>query len=295
MNDVVVFLNPYAGGGRAPTVWARLCRDVPALGAALVTTDDDALARALVNGASTERRRLLVVGGDGTLHRVVNRLDALGALERVAVGILPAGTGCDFARTLGLPRHPQRAARRLLAATPRPVDLLELRCQGERRLVVNVASAGISGVVDEMVNARPERGELAYLACTLRGLARYRPVSCRVRVDGEPWYEGPVFLLAVANGRSFGKGMQVAPRAAIDDGLAEVVLVGNVPRWQLPLQLPRIYLGTHLASRFVTYRRAREVELEPLAPLPLLDLDGETAPSGPLTLRVLPGALAMLA
>ena len=307
MSDLLVFLNPLAGGGRAPALWARLCRRVPELGAARLVASDEALAEALADDADraddaddaddadARLRRLLVVGGDGTLNRVVNRLDALGALARRAVGILPAGTGCDFARTLGVPRQPERAARRLLAATPRPVDLLELRRGGMRRLVVNVASAGVSGMVDEMVNARSARGELAYLACTLRGLARYRPVPCRVRLDGEAWYEGPVFLLAVANGRSFGKGMKVAPLAAVDDGLADVVLVRDVPRWQLPLQLPRIYLGTHLASPFVTWRRAREVDLEPLAPLPLLDLDGETEPSGSFTVRVLPGALTMLA
>lgn len=289
--ELVVYVNPAAGGGRGAAIHARLAARLPELAAARAVRSRAELAAALAAGAG----RVLSIGGDGTLNLVVQELAAAGALARTALGVVPAGTGCDFGRAFGLPHEPLAAARRALAAAPRPVDLLELDCRGERRLVVNVASAGVSGLVDEAVNASPGRGQLAYLAATLRALARYRPVACRVAVDGEPWYEGPTFLLAIANGTSFGKGMKVAPRARADDGLADVVLVREVPRWRLPLELPRIYLGTHLSSRFVRWRTARTVALEPLAPLPPLDLDGETAPSGPLTVRVLPGALRLLA
>jgi diacylglycerol kinase (ATP) len=291
VSALAVYLNPAAGGGRGAAVHARLAARLPELAAARLARSRAELAAALAEGAD----RLLSVGGDGTLNLVVNAIAAADALGRVAVGVVPAGTGCDFGRAFGLPREPLAAARRALAAAPRPVDLLELDCCGERRLVVNVASAGVSGRVDEMVNASPGRGQLAYLAATLRGLARYRPVPVRVALDGEPWYEGPIFLVAVANGTSFGKGMRVAPRARADDGVADVVLVRELPRWRLPLELPRIYLGSHLERPFVAWRQAREVALEPQAPLPPLDVDGETAPSGAFRVRVLPGALRLLA
>lgn len=291
MTDLVVYLNPRAGGGRCRAAFERLAATLAPLRQAPVVEDGDQLAAALAAGTPI---RLLVVGGDGTLHWVVNDLVRRALLDRVAVGILPAGTGGDFARALGLPRDLERAAAAVLAAAPRPIDLFELDCAGERHRVVNVASAGISGRVDELVNAEPERGSLTFLKCTLQALLHYAARPCRVELDGARWYEGPAYLFAMANGTSFGKGMKVAPRAVLDDGLADVVLVRDVPRWRIPLRLPRIYLGTHLASRFVAYARAREIAYTPLEPIPPLDLDGETSPSGPLVLRVLPGALRIL-
>ena len=109
-----------------------------------------------------------------------------------------------------------------------------------------------------------------------------------MEVDGELWHDGGVFLLAVANGRSFGKGMRIAPRAEVDDGLADLVLVRPLPGWQVPLQLPRLYLGRHLGSPYVDWRRARRVRLEPAGGLPPFDLDGETLPSGAGRVRTPP-------
>ena len=162
---------------------------------------------------------------------------------------------------------------------------------GETRYALNVASAGISGLVDELVNAQGVRGSTAFLTATLTALRRYRPFTARVEVDGELWHDGGVFLLAVANGRSFGKGMRIAPRAEVDDGLADLVLVKPLPGWLVPLELPRLYLGHHLGSRYVDWRRARHVRLEPAGGLPPFDVDGETLPSGAADFEILPGAL----
>jgi diacylglycerol kinase (ATP) len=161
--------------------------------------------------------------------------------------------------------------------------------------VLNVASAGISGVVDEAVNARPDRGPAAYLAATLGAIWRYRNRPCRVSVDGEPWFEGEIFLLAVANGTCFGRGMRIAPEARFDDGEADVVLIAPMARWQLVFQMPRIYRGTHLAgARYVHWRRGREVRIEPLTPFPPFDLDGEVFAADAARFTLLPAALRVL-
>jgi diacylglycerol kinase (ATP) len=133
------------------------------------------------------------------------------------------------------------------------------------------------------------------LRATLAALWRYRCVPVRVSLDDREWYEGPLFLLAVANGTTFGKGMRVAPQARPDDGLLDVVAVGEVSGWELLLRLPQVYLGRHLHARPVLHARARKVCLEPLAPLPPLDADGETYPSGPVTFTIAPGALRIAA
>lgn len=297
---LAVLVNPTAGGGRAEEVWDALRRAEPRLDGArvLAAADADAalaeldgLLRAEEGGALD---RLLVVGGDGTLSRVADFL-----LKRQAppppLGLVPAGTGSDFARALGLPREPEAALARVLAAVPRPVDALELRAaDGRWRFVVNIASAGISGQVDEAVNALVHRGRTAYLGATLGALLRYRPAPCRVALDGETWHEGEVLLVAVANGTTFGRGMRIAPGAKLDDGLADVVLVPRLPGWQVPIQLPRLYLGTHLGSRRVEHRRAERVTIEPLAPMPPFDLDGDPWPASRVEIAVVPRALELL-
>jgi diacylglycerol kinase (ATP) len=293
---LVVVLNPAAGSGRAARVWAALVASEPTLaGVRLVAEAHPAAASAALAAALADPaiERCLAVGGDGTLHWVVNRLLADGDAARVAVGLVPAGTGSDFARGLGLPRKPAAA---LLHAATAPARALDALCvephTGEApRFVVNIASAGLSGLVDSKVNALRRRNTFTFLAATLSALGEYTPRQLVVRVDGELLYAGRSFLVAIANGRYFGKGMKVAPHAVVDDGLAEVVVVGDLAQWQLPMRLPRLYLGTHLGHPQVHYRRGGVVELEPAEALPPFDVDGEVMPSGPASIRVLPGAL----
>jgi diacylglycerol kinase (ATP) len=237
--------------------------------------------------------RIIAVGGDGTAHLVANTLLASGC--GATMGIVPAGTGSDLARTLGIPRDPAAAVRQALVGPAAPIDAGLCEGGGARFAFVNIASAGIGGLVDETVNAIPNRGRTAFLRATLAALRRYRCVPVRAALDGEAWFEGPLFLLAVANGTTFGKGMRVAPHARPDDGLFDVVAVGEVSGWELVLRLPQVYLGRHLSARPVQHARARQVLLEPLAPLPPFDADGETYPSGTVTFTVAPGALLIAA
>ncbi len=298
MSDVVFVVNPAAAGGRAHTLWTALCSARPELADAqvLLAEDADSTVAAIERALTGPMQRLVVVGGDGTLHLAANTLLARGRGAAVALGLVPAGTGSDLARTLDLPRDPEAALIQAMGGMPRLLDAIQLDTDdGRRRYVVNIASAGLSGMVDVAVNASPGRGAGAYLWATLTALWRYRPRRCRITVDGTPWYDGPLFLLAVANGRCFGRGMQVAPRAEPDDGLADVVLVETLPRWQLPLRLPRLYLGTHLRLAAVRWRRARRVRLEPYEELPPFDVDGEVMASAAAEFTILPGALRVSA
>jgi len=303
MTEIVVLVNPHAGSGRAVAVWERARAAVPAAAAArVVLAGDPASAAAQLDellGAEPPPERLIAVGGDGTVHLAANRLVADGLAGRVALGMVPGGTGSDLARTLGLPRRPAAALAHALAAEPRPIDLLRVTSGGDRRVVLNVASAGISGLVATRINAMPVKGRLVYLTAALRAVAAYRPFVARVTVDGKLFYDGGVYLVAVANGPTFGKGMKVAPRAEIADGVADVVVVRAIPPWRVPFELPRLYLGNLLASRAVTWRRGVRVEIEPEAgpagALPPLEIDGETLPGAAAEIEVLPGALRFVA
>jgi diacylglycerol kinase (ATP) len=310
--ETVFFVNPRAGSGRAARVWEGLrMRHRLAERAQVVMADDPARAAAQLDvvlagalagaGAgpthrvsSRPPRRVIAVGGDGTAFLAANRIVASPRREALALGFVAGGTGSDLAANLGLPKRPEAALARALAAAPSAVDVLRVTAGGERRVVLNVASAGLSGLVAERVNARAKRGALVYLAATLGALVSYRPFRGAVEVDGEPWFRGAIYLLAVANGRAFGKGMQVAPEARVDDGLADVVVVGAMPPWRVPLELPRLFTGRILSARPVVWRRGRRVRLLPDGPLPPLELDGETLPAGPADYELVPGGLMVL-
>lgn len=294
VSGLVVFVNEKSGRGRARWLLDRLREREARLHRAVVvaaSTADSAreeLSRALDAGPE----RVVIFGGDGTTHLVANKVLDRGQGTDVTLGLVPAGTGSDFARALRIPRIIFTAMSRALDGPPQAVDALRVDTDaGARRWALNVASAGVSGLVDEEVNAARRRGTISYLAATVRALGRYRNAPCRITVDGELWHEGPLLLLAVANGRTFGNGMRIAPAASPHDGHADVVLVRPVPTTQLPFRLPQIYLGTHLKTRFVRHGPARCVRLEPLAPIPPLDLDGETLPPGAATIAVERGVL----
>jgi diacylglycerol kinase (ATP) len=293
VSRTVVIVNPLAGGGRAGRLWRTLRPTAERIAPfELLAPDGPSAARAAVRDA-VERgaSRLVAVGGDGTVHLVGTELLAIGAGGQVTLGVVPAGTGSDLARALRVPRDPARALERALLGAPQPIDAGACTGEAASFAFLNIASAGIGGMVDEFVNAMPRRGLTAFLRGTVRALRQYRCVPVRVELDGVPWHDGRVLLVAVANGISFGKGMRAAPDALLDDGLFDVVLVTEVGGFELLRRLPRVYLGRHLGLEQVRVARARAVHLTPLAPLPVFDADGETYPSGEATFEVRPAAL----
>lgn len=295
MKNVVVLVNPAAGGGRGGRRWRRLCKAVPEVKGARVLEPDGAessradLAAVLREGGV---ERVIVVGGDGTAHLAANVLLELPREERPAFGLVPAGTGSDLARGLGLSRRPAAALRQALTGPPRPMDAISLEADdGRRRFVLNIGSGGLSGAVVLAISANPRRGPLSYMISTVTGLLGYDPAPCRVVAAGEELYDGAVFLVAVANGRYFGKGMKVAPDATTDDGLLDVIIVPPVARYKLPYRLPQFFTGSYVQMDQVTVRKVERVRLEPGAGFPPFELDGESFDAGAVEFRVLPGAL----
>ncbi|MBX3248139.1 MAG: diacylglycerol kinase family lipid kinase [Myxococcales bacterium] len=286
---IVVILNPRAGAGRAARQLPTLLRTLEAGGAKvdLRETEEPGHAAVLAREALREGAPgVAVVGGDGTLSEALNGfLDADGTPVRPGawIGPLPCGTGGDFRKTLGFPKAPEASARRLLAATPRPLDIGWLEYVGHEgesaaRAFVNIASFGLGGLVDQLVNDAPKwiGGRLAFFVGTLRAMRRYDNRAVRLVIDDAPPVDLSVLNLAVANGRYFGGGMHVAPTAAVDDGLFDVValeregVAGN-------LGLTRhLYGNSLLGQAGVRHWRGRVVEATPLCEEPvLLDVDGE--------------------
>lgn len=282
---VAIIANPRAGRNSGLAVAQAAARELSAGGWRVETrpTTCPGDATHLAREAAGEGYDLvLACGGDGTLSQVITGLLDTG----VPTGILPAGTGNDFARNLGLPRAPLAAARAALTGHPAPVDLLEVN--DGRLWAVNVAGAGFDAAVAERMNRRRRLtgGALAYLTAVVQELARHRPTEMRVEVDGEVW-EGRALLCACANSESYGAGMRIAPAARVDDGLLDVVVVQAMGRARFLWCLPRVFRGTHCALPEVLTWRAREVRVETETPLPVL-VDGDVQTATPLHIRIAP-------
>src|SRR5262249_34425749 len=165
-------------------------------------------------------------------------------------------------------------------------------------MFVNIASFGIAGLVDVIANSSSKRlgGRASFFLATVRAAARYKNQRVRLVLDGSERLELPIQNVAVANGRYFGGGMQVAPNAELDDGAFDVIAIGDVSFFEMMTSGARIYKGTHLELPKVTARRAKRVEAEPAVDgeQVLLDVDGEAPGTLPASFSIVPGALNLV-
>lgn len=302
--SIRVLLNPKAGAGAAlrklQTLRNALRRQGLEHDVAETSRPGDAgrLARvAREDGVKT----LAVVGGDGTLNETIQAyLDPDGnPIEGPSIAVIPAGTGGDFKRSLGLSGSLEEAVGRLCSPA-RPVDLGRLRLvdtQGAPvlRAFLNITSFGVGGRADQLVNEGPKwlGGKPAFFLGSLRATLGYRNQAVRVKIDGRVFYEGPIFNVAVANGRYFGGSMLVAPHADLGDGQFDVVILEDLTLPEKLALANSLYGGTHLDHPKIREGRGRIIEAEPLNPWShvLIDMDGETPGRLPLHAEALPGAL----
>ena len=306
----VLVVNPSAQNGqlgrRWPEMAADLRRELGAFEEALTAAPGDATRltrQALESGAGA----VVAVGGDGTINEVVNGFfdGQLPVAPNAMLGILPFGTGGDFRKTIPIPKDTREAARVLAARQSRTIDVGHLEMTGpdgkpQGRIFINIASFGMSGLVDEYVNKTSKRlgGRLSFMLATARAGLSYENQRVRLVFDGDESAPADLTIntVAVANGRYFGGGMFVAPQAELDDGQFDVVALGDMGKLDFIRHSRKIYAGTHLNLDKVSQRRARVVRAEPIGEGPVrLDVDGETPGTLPATFRVLPAALRLVA
>jgi YegS/Rv2252/BmrU family lipid kinase len=238
------------------------------------------------------------VGGDGTIHEIVNGLYEAGASTDVAVGIVNTGTGADYIRTLGVPRRYKEACQCLLSPGRRTVDLgvVEYTKGGHRkkRLFVNFAGIGFDA---EVVRATTEKfkalGDMpSYLMGLFSTLMSYENRDVSITIDGELG-ERRICTVMLNNGRYAGGGMMPAPNADPGDGFFDLVIIDDITKPDLIMSIPRIYRGTHLTHPKVTLMRVREVEIIPTL-TSAVQADGELLGEAPARFSVLPAALQVI-
>jgi len=244
--------------------------------------------------------RVVVVGGDGTVSEAVDGLLRAtgGAPSEVELGIVPAGTGGDLARTLGIPRKIDAALLCAARGRAQRIDVGRVRFTGnagdiEERHFVNVADAGLGGeTVERVESLKRLPGTLAYLLGSLVAIARHRSRPVRIWIEGAAPFRLDAGVVALANGRTFGGGMRIAPRSDPADGALDLVAMPYLTPLRALGLLAKVYSGTALDDSRVIWRRVAGVTLEPLdGGEVLLDVDGEQPGRLPATFEVLPKAL----
>lgn len=301
---LTLVVNPEAGRGRArealPKVCTTLLTGLPGANLRVFQTSDYAEARQRTIAAVETARpsvmgvrpdAVIVMGGDGMMNLGLNAA----AESEVPLGLIPAGTGNDFCRGIGVSRNPVAAARVIAAGYTRRMDLMlaegNLVGGAHRRYVGSVASTGFDSRVNQRTNAmRWPRGALRYAIATLAELAAFEPLKYQLKIDGRPRQQVAMFV-AVGNSGWFGGGMHILPVAQVDDGLLDVTIIHPVSRATLLRLLPTMFTGSFVKDPSVELVRAREVIVDGEGLFGMAD--GEALGDVPLRLTVAPRALTV--
>jgi diacylglycerol kinase (ATP) len=309
---IVVIANPQSQGGalgkRWPVVERLLREELGPFEAHQTRAPRDAVRlcrAALADGADV----VCALGGDGTTHEVVNGFfDDDGAPLRpdgsAALGLLPYGTGGDFRKTAGVSKDLAAAAAVIRAGKTRVIDVGWLAYQTPSgpatTAFINIASFGIGGLVDRLVNQSGKRlgGKVSFFLATARAALSYKNQPVELVFDDDDGQPLRVTInnVAVANGRYFGGGMFIAPQAELDDAQFDVVIVGDLGVGEMIRHGGKLYAGTHLSVPKIVHRRCRTLTARPAAGNEvLLDVDGEALGALPATFTVKANALTLLA
>lgn len=285
-----VIYNPAAGRGRARRNVREVEEYLRTRGARVdcePSTGPDDLVRIAAESSRAGYDRVVVCGGDGTLNLAIREFD----LAKGTLGLIPTGSGDDFAKVMGIPRNIRRACDVVIGGKVREVDVA--LANGLRYL--GVAGLGFDSEVADFANRNVKflRGSAVYLYAILRVLPRFTPRPVRIRTDDGTRNESIMFA-AVGNTRQYGGGIRITPDAVVDDGLLDLCIVHQTTRVELLKTLPKAYTGAHVKSPFVEMGRGRAFEFSSDTAMAVY-ADGEPLTRTPVVFGVAEGRLRVCA
>jgi diacylglycerol kinase (ATP) len=293
----VFLVNPASANGSTGRRWPEIAREAAAHGLsgdALFSQRPGQLTGLAADAVRDGARLLVVVGGDGSVNEVANGIAGLD----VELAVIARGTGWDFVRTYDIPRKVDLAVDVALNGRTREIDLGHARFRRwdgseAESIFANIASAGMSGAIAQRANETTKAlgGKVSYAWATFAVFARWKTSEIKVTV-GDQTREGRMHDVVVANGRYFGGGMMMCPEAEPDDGLFDVLLIGDLTKRDLIVTLPKTYKGKHLPHPKAELLRGSTVVVEAPQPLPI-ELDGEQPGTTPVRFDVVPKALRL--
>jgi diacylglycerol kinase (ATP) len=304
----LVIVNPRSAGGATDKKWAQTASDLRThfgpYQVEFTKGPGDAIEIA-EREAKAGRSFIIACGGDGTINEVANGIMLSG--EDAELGVLPSGTGGDFRRTIGMPASHRKAAHILREGETKLMDVGKITFQDfddktVSRYFLNVSSFGLAASIIERVKSsstmnwlplKSLRGRAGFALSTLQEVIDLVPVTIRVRIDGAEEKQLQTINFCVANSRYFGGGMMIAPDAKINDGLLDVVNIGDIGTAKIILNAYTLYRGTHHRLDEVKGTTARRIEASAADASQeiMLETDGELPGKLPATYEIVPNAL----
>lgn len=289
MKEIAAIVNLTAGRGKCERIWPQIEQYLRQLGFYVKVYFTQGIGHATQlarNLAENNNQQIVAVGGDGTLHEVAN---GLVDYPNITLGVIPAGSGNDFIRSLGL--HPddwQTACQIIMRGDSKVIDLGQINGS----YFINVAGVGFDAAVANCANVWGKRyfkGTMAYIAALLKILWNFQQVPIRIELD-DRIVKTKGWMVSVANAKYLGGGMKVAPQADMHDGLFDICVLGNCSKWTFLRAFPQVFQGTHLNHPAIKVYRTKDVTIEAANPL-LVQADGEIVAETPIHFSILPAAL----
>lgn len=289
-------VNRASGNGTGKKVWKKVEKELMLDSKPYLVRHTERpadTAKAVTELFDSKVKAIIAVGGDGTINEVVNRL----VPKDIPLGVIPAGSGNDFARCLGIPMDYKKALRRIFENNPVKTDLLYTGS----RYCLTVTGIGFDGKIAETVNRsfykswfnQLRLGKLTYVASMLEVLKTYKPTNVKITIDNEELFFSKVWLVAVANAPNYGGGIRICPEAVHNDGLLDICIAHGLSRWELLRLFPKAYKGGHLRDKKVSFFKGKDVYLQSDTPV-LVQGDGELIMTSPVRLQIKKDALQVM-
>ncbi|WP_026675395.1 diacylglycerol/lipid kinase family protein [Alkalihalobacterium bogoriense] len=284
----IFIVNPISGNGRGHIIWKEIETVLQKKNVEydVIFTRYRGHATDCVIGLDERKVTAVVaIGGDGTVHDVVNGIRNL----PIAFGIIPAGSGNDYARAMGVPKHHLLALDRILSGIKKQMDILFV---GEK-CCTTVVGIGFDGKVAQLANQsklkkilnRFNLGKLIYGIIVLQVLFQYRPTSVTMMIDGKSVQFSNVWLIAIANLPYYGGGMNICPEALSDDGYLDVCIVHNISKIKLLQVFPKVFKGKHIHHSAITLMKGKSVTVTSESPV-IIHGDGEIIGETPVEVTI---------
>ena len=302
-----VIVNPESNQGRTRKRWKQIKESLRSFlrEYKFEFTEKPLQAIEICRSAIKDGIELIVgVGGDGTINEIANGFyeDKRIINPDTVLGVLPSGTGCDFSRSLKIPKGYHNAARAIQEAPSSRIDVGKVSYKNhigeeEDRYFLNITDFGIGGeVLERMTASREQRKPTSYFKSLVSTFMNYKPKKLRIKVDGEEIPVDEYMVGAVSNGKIFGKGMKIAPNALLDDGLFDLVLVKKMSTGEFLRNAIKLYRGTHISHSKVEQIRGRRIQAcsypgEEQNQRVLIEVDGEQVGTLPATFELIPGSI----
>lgn len=282
-----LLVNPTAGNGRTLHLLKKIEKkltDLPINFRTAVTKDVEH-AKEMAIDAIQKGEYIATMGGDGTTRAIASVLSELQGM----LALIPAGRGNDFARTLKLPSDPIAACNVLAYGKERVIDMAQINQQP----FLGICSLGFDSLANQLASRSGFiKGRAVYLIAALRALFKWKPIKFKVVIDDYA-FEHIGYTVAVANAQSYGGGMFIAPDASIQDGLLDIVLIGNISKLRVLITIPRVFKGAHIDLPGFTILRGRSVCIE-ADPQYTVYADGDFISAPPAHINIVSKGLRVL-